>query len=113
MNSWKRDAEHFASNKIAKRTTEIIHDPQLLEQLSTFARVEFNYRIPFDHNKDGESETYIKDAVKIVYTMISCAYLQTAKYLRRDKFVFALSLGFDFGKGVTHFYGELITHLTL
>tara|TARA_R110002111_G_scaffold151143_1_gene217813 strand:- start:6 stop:1031 length:1026 start_codon:yes stop_codon:yes gene_type:complete len=112
LTSWKRDAELFASNKIAQKTAEIIHDPQLLEQLSTFARVEFNYRIPFDHDQDGVSETYIKDAVQIVYTMISCAYLQTSKYLRRDKFVFSLSLSFDFEEGVTHFYGELITHLT-
>lgn len=112
LKSWKRNAEHFASNKIAKRTAEIIHDPQLLEQLSTFARVEFNYRIPFDYDKDGESEIYLKDAIKIVYTMISCAYLQTSKYLRRDKFVFALSLNFDFEESILHFYGELITHLT-
>ena len=44
--------------------------------------------------------------------MIVCSYIQTSKYLKRDKFVFALSLNFEIEQDRICFYGELITHLT-
>lgn len=109
---WKTDAESFAANKISIRTSEILHDPQLLEQLSTFARVDFEYALPFNPNVEGKSESFIKDATQIIYSMIGCAYLQTSKYLKRDRFVFALSLDFDIKENRILFYGQLITHLT-
>lgn len=110
--SWKESAERFAANQISIRTSEIRHHPQLLEQLSTFARVEFNYLVPYNPEKDGESETYMSDATQIIFSMISGAYLQTSIYLKKDKFVFALSLKFEIKETVALFYGELITHIT-
>lgn len=112
LNSWKSNAERFAANKISVRTTEIIHEPQLLEQLSTFARVDFEYALPFTLKKDEDIKNFIKDATLVIYNMISCAYLQTSKYLKRDKFVFALSLNVDIRDDKIYFFGELITHLT-
>lgn len=70
---WKEGAEDFAANKISIKTAEIRHDPQLLEQLSTFARVEFNYLFPYNAKIDGESVKYMSDATQIVYTMIANA----------------------------------------
>lgn len=112
LNSWKSDAERFAANKISVRTTEIVHEPQLLEQLSSFARVDFEYALPLTLEKDEEIKNFIKDATLVIYNMISCAYLQTSKYLKRDKFVFALSLSVDIKGNSICFFGELITHLT-
>lgn len=112
LNLWKSKAERFAANKISLRTTEIIHEPQLLEQLSSFARVDFEYALPHNLNNDEEIKNFIKDATLVIYKMISCAYLQTSKYLKRDKFVFALSLDVDIEDDKIHFFGELITHLT-
>lgn len=110
LKRWKNDAEKFALNKIAEYSSAIVHDPILLEQLSTFARVRFEYSLPSQSKIINEE--FIQEATYIIYSMIGCAYLRASNFLKRDRFVFALSLQIEPGKNKVNISGELTTHLT-
>lgn len=112
LNNWKADAEHFAKNSLSKKTTEIIHHPELLNQLSTFARIDFQYSYAYDQESDKDYKTYVIDATKVVYRMIACAYLQTAQFLKRDRFIFGFNINAEVKDNKVLFFGEVVTHLT-
>ena len=112
LRNWKIKAEQLARNKLYKKTSEIVDHPELLEQLSTFGRISFQYSMPFDLKTAGTPDEYMQNATKGIYDMIVCSYLKSARFMKRDKFVFVLSFDFEIGKGIMNFYGELITHLT-
>jgi len=57
-------------------------------------------------------QTFMREATQIVYNMIGCAYLQTSKYLRRDRYVFVLSLSYEIKEKLILFSSELNTRIT-
>ncbi|PWL29052.1 hypothetical protein [uncultured Roseivirga sp.] len=112
LESWKNDAELLALNKMSKATNRIAVHPELLQQLSTFARVEFSYGLPLIGDSEESKIKSIQFSSSIVFNMIACSYLQTQTYLKRDKFVFGLTLNYEIENGYIYYQGELITHLT-
>jgi hypothetical protein len=112
LRNWRQKAEAFALNKLHARSTEVVDHPYLLEQLSTFSRVDFAFSYRFQTRPKALTESFILESSSLLYMMLESAYLRASSIMKRDRFVFTLTNEMILKDDRVVYEGELITHLT-